>query len=93
MRPAHDVFGVDAAVVVTQDYHLRRALFSCAAAGISVTGVGVSSQSVRPVQAVTWRARGLPASWKAALDAATHRSPVYDGPTETAVRDALALGG
>jgi len=86
---AHDVFGVDAAVVVTQDYHLRRALFSCTAAGIAVTGVGVSSQSVRPVQAFTWRARELPASWKAAFDAATGRTPVYDGPPETAVRDAL----
>lgn len=89
---AHEVFGVDDAVVVTQDYHLRRALFSCAAAGITVTGVGVSSTSVRPVQALTWRARELPASWRAALDAATGRSPVYAGPAETAVQDALALG-
>jgi vancomycin permeability regulator SanA len=87
---AHDVFGVEDAVVVTQDYHLRRALFSCAAAGIDVSGVGVSSDSVTPVQAWSWRARELPASWKAALDAATHRSPVYDGPPETAVQDALA---
>ena len=87
---AHDVFGVDAAVVVTQDYHLRRALFSCTEAGISVTGVGVSSTSVRPVQAVTWRARELPASWRAAWDAVTGRDPVYAGPPETAVQDALA---
>ena len=87
---AHDVFGVDDAVVVTQDYHLRRALFSCTAAGISVTGVGVSSASVRPVQAFTWRARELPASWRAAWDAVTGRDPVYAGPPETAVQDALA---
>ncbi|MEZ0447033.1 SanA/YdcF family protein [Cellulomonas sp. ICMP 17802] len=86
---AHDVFGVDAAVVVTQDYHLRRALFSCTEAGIAVTGVGVSSASVRPVQALTWRVRELPASWKAALDVATGRTAVYDGPPETAVQDAL----
>lgn len=86
---AHDVFGVREAVVVTQDYHLRRALFSCTAAGISVTGVGVSSQSVRPVQAAVWRARELPASWRAAWDAVTGRSPVYAGPPETTVQDAL----
>ena len=86
---AHDVFGVDAAVVVTQDYHLRRALFSCTEAGIAVTGVGVSSASVRPVQAMSWRARELPASWRAAWDAVTRRSPVYDGPRETSVQDAL----
>ena len=86
---AHDVFGVRDAVVVTQDYHVRRALFSCTAAGISVTGVGVSSVSVRPVQAAVWRARELPASWRAAWDAVTGRSPVYDGPPETTVQDAL----
>ena len=87
---AHDVFGVRDAVVVTQDYHVCRALFSCTAAGISVTGVGVSSVSVRPVQAVVWRAREVPASWRAAWDAVTGRSPVYDGPPETTVKDALA---
>ncbi|WP_456785931.1 SanA/YdcF family protein [Cellulomonas sp. P5_C5] len=89
---AHDVFGVQDAVVVTQDYHLRRALFSCAAAGVTVTGVGVSSQSVQPVQALTWRVRELPASWRAAWDAVTHRSPIYAGPPESAVHDALAAG-
>ncbi|KQY21897.1 hypothetical protein ASD16_14600 [Cellulomonas sp. Root485] len=87
---AHDVFGVRDAVVVTQDYHVRRALFSCTAAGISVTGVGVSSVSVRPVQAVVWRAREVPASWRAAWDAVTGRSPVYAGPPETTLQDALA---
>ena len=67
-----------------------RALFSCTAAGISVTGVGVSSQSVRPVQAFTWRVREVPASWRAAWDALTGRSPVYAGPPETTVSEALA---
>ncbi|MCC2320986.1 SanA/YdcF family protein [Cellulomonas xiejunii] len=66
---AHDVFDVDAAVVVTQDYHLRRALFSCRSAGIDAVGVGVSATSVRPVQAVGWRLREVPAAAKAVLDA------------------------
>ncbi len=72
---AHDVFGVDSAVVVTQDYHLRRALFSCVAAGIDAVGVGVSAQSVTPRQAFGWRLRELPASWKAFVDAAVRRPP------------------
>lgn len=66
---AHDLLGVDAAVVLTQDYHLRRALFSCRTAGIDAVGVGVSAQSARPWQAVLWHARELPASTKAAWDA------------------------
>lgn len=90
---AHDVFGVDAAVVVTQTYHLRRALFSCAQAGIDVTGIGVSAASVRPVQAAVWRLREVPASARAAWDAATDRAPAHGGPPEPGVEDALASTG
>ena len=85
-----DHIGVEAAVVVTQDYHVRRAAFSCAAAGIDVQGSGVSSASVEPSKAVMYRVRELPASWKAALDAVVNRSPVYLGDPEPGVRDALA---
>ena len=88
---AHDVFGVRDAVVVTQDYHLRRALFSCELAGIDVVGVGVSSDSVQPKQAVLWHLREVPASWRAAWDAVTGRPAVYPGPPETSVQDALGL--
>ena len=77
---AHDVFGVDRAVVVTQDYHLRRALFSCGAAGIDVAGVGVSARSVQPSQAALWRLREAPASWRAAWDALTGRPSQIPGP-------------
>ena len=87
---AHEVFGVTNAVVITQDYHLRRALFSCAQAGIDVVGQGVSSSSVEPAKAVIYRIRELPASLKAAWDALTGRRPVHLGPDETGVRDALA---
>lgn len=87
---AHDVFGVRDAVVVTQDYHVRRALFSCSLAGIHVVGVGVSSRNVQPKQAVLWRVREVPASWRAAWDAVTHRPAVYPGPVETSVQEALS---
>lgn len=66
---AREVYGVDRAVVITQDYHLRRALFSCRAAGIDVVGLGVSAQSARPAQALWWHVREAPASVKAAWDA------------------------
>jgi vancomycin permeability regulator SanA len=90
---AHEVFGVERAVVVTQDYHLRRALFSCRAAGVDVVGVGVSAASARPAQAVVWHVREVPASTKAAWDGLTHRRPVHLGPQETGVRDALDAAG
>jgi len=87
---AHEVFGVTDAVVITQDYHLRRALFSCREAGIDVVGLGVSSTSVEPIKAVLYRVREIPASIKAAWDALTGREPVHLGPHETSVEDALA---
>jgi len=87
---AHQVFGVTDAVVITQDYHLRRALFSCREAGIDVVGLGVSSTSVEPIKAVLYRVREIPASIKAAWDALTRREPVHLGPHETDVEDALA---
>lgn len=66
-RRAHDLYGVRTAVVVTQDYHLRRTLFSCVEAGLDAVGFGVSSTSVRPVRRAWWQVRELLASWKAAV--------------------------
>lgn len=86
---ARHVFGVEAAVVVSQDYHVRRAAFSCAAAGIDVQASGVSSESVEPVKAAMYRVREVAASWKAALDAVVRRDPVHLGDPEPGVRDAL----
>ncbi|GAA3231477.1 vancomycin high temperature exclusion protein [Oerskovia jenensis] len=86
---AREVFGVTEAVVLTQDYHLPRALFSCAQAGIDAVGVGVSAESVEPAKAVVYRVREVPASLKAAWDAVTGREPVHLGARETGVTDVL----
>jgi vancomycin permeability regulator SanA len=65
-RRAHDVYGVRSAVVVTQDYHLRRALFACTRAELDAVGVGASATSATPSHWLWWHVRELPASWKAA---------------------------
>ena len=87
---ARKIFGVTEAVVITQDYHVRRAVFSCRQAGIDTVGLGVSSDSVEPAKALVYRLRELPASLKAAWDAVTGREPAHLGPHETGVEDALA---
>ncbi|MCK9792518.1 YdcF family protein [Isoptericola sp. 4D.3] len=66
-RRTAELTGARTAVVVTQDYHLRRALFSCARAGLDAQGVGVSAESARPRQWVWWHVREVPASWRAAV--------------------------
>mgnify|MGYP001311062083 CR=1 FL=1 len=87
---ARRVFGVEKAVVVTQDYHVRRAVFSCTAAGIDTQGVGVSAAGVTDDQLRRWQLREVAASYKGWWDGLTGRDPVYLGPRETGVDDALA---
>lgn len=73
-RRARDEYGVRTAVVVTQDFHLRRTLFTCGYAGLDAVGVGVSSKSVTPVKALfAWKLREIPASWKAAAESLLRR--------------------
>lgn len=86
---ARTVFGVQDAIVVTQDYHLPRAVFSARAAGIDAVGVAVSSASVTPSQLATWKARDLLASWKAAVDALVGREPARPWSDEPGVADVL----
>ena len=83
---ARDVFGVKDLVVVTQDYHLPRAVFSCTAAGLDVVGVAVSSASVERSKAVKYRVREALASVKSAWDALIQRKPVHGG-SETSIQE------
>ncbi|MER5737453.1 ElyC/SanA/YdcF family protein [Streptomyces sp. NPDC002262] len=85
---AREVFGVDRAVLVTQDFHVKRAVALCERAGVASYGVGVAE----PHDA-TWyygTTRELAAAGKAALDAAVRPDPHFLGPRETGVADALA---
>ncbi|WP_035852393.1 SanA/YdcF family protein [Kitasatospora azatica] len=85
---ARRIFGVDHAVLVSQDFHVRRALGLCRAAGIDSYAVGVAE----PHDA-TWYyggVRELPGAGKAALSALLHPDPALLGPTEPGVAQALA---
>lgn len=87
---AATVFGVRDAVVVTQDYHVPRAVFSARHAGIDAVGVGVSAASVEPRKARWYQVRELLASWRAAWDAVTGREPARPWSPEPQVDDVLA---
>jgi vancomycin permeability regulator SanA len=86
------IFGVTRAVVVTQSYHIPRAVSLCRHLGIDATGVGDDTQRAGRV---AWRRAAIrewPACVKAVLDLATHRSPVFLGRHETGVEDGLRSG-
>lgn len=87
------VFGVSSAVLVTQDYHLPRALAACHGVGMSVVGVpDTRARQVYPGVVDSYRPREYLADVKLVLDLVTGRDPVL-GPPESAVTDALAGTG
>ncbi|GAA2537456.1 hypothetical protein GCM10010435_00560 [Winogradskya consettensis] len=88
---AKEVFGVTSLTVVTQSYHIDRAVAVCRALGLNANGVG--DDSVRAPHWNYWyntAARERPAAVKALLDVASGRDPVFLGPHETSVDEAVA---
>src|SRR4051812_3044329 len=86
---ARDVYGVRRALVVTQAYHLSRAVALCRALGIDTEGVAARCDGCGTTLLVEKSARDYLASIKAAWDAATRRAPEVDSPRSPAVTDAL----
>lgn len=85
---AKKIFGVDKAVLISQDFHIRRAVALCEAAGVDSYGVGVAAK-----HDVTWYyggTREILAAGKAALDAVFEPDPRFLGPKEPGVTRALA---
>jgi vancomycin permeability regulator SanA len=82
---AHRIFGVDEAIVVTQGFHVRRAVFLCRQAGIRTVGVASVAKGGHPlVNSV----REVPASVKATFDAIVDPGPRYLGRQETGIKEA-----
>jgi vancomycin permeability regulator SanA len=86
------VFGVRQAIVVTQSYHLARAVTLCRRLGVDAVGVGddTARQYIEPWRASATREYG--ACVKAVLDLSSGRNPVYLGKHETGVEDAVRSG-
>ncbi|MFF8727508.1 vancomycin high temperature exclusion protein [Streptomyces sp. NPDC015171] len=87
---AKKIFGVDRAVLISQGFHIRRAVALCEAAGVDSYGVGVDA-----VHDTTWYyggTREIFAAGKAALDAVFRPDPRFLGPKEPGVSRALAAG-
>ncbi|MEV7198877.1 SanA/YdcF family protein [Streptomyces griseoluteus] len=85
---ARRVFGVHRAVLISQTFHIRRAVALCEAAGVSSYGLGVEDR-----HDATWYyggTREVFAAGKAALDAVFHPSPQFLGPRERGIQRALA---
>ena len=86
---ARRIFGVDQAIVVTQSFHIARAVTVCREVGLDAVGVG--DDSVNRFERAWARGsfREHFAAVKAAYDVKSGRDPVFLGPREPGVRDAL----
>ena len=86
---ARKIFGVDRAILITQRFHLPRALTLCRSVGIDAWGVGDDSRPYAPIATVASYLRELPAGLKAFADLVLQPGPHFLGPREPGIDRAL----
>lgn len=87
---ARDTFGVTSAILVSQAYHLPRAITACRALGVDAVGVGDRSVEWTTDFYPIGLTREFPANVKLVKDVLARRPPAVVDPPSSAVRDALA---
>ena len=73
---ARQIFGVEQALLVSQRFHLPRALVICDASGVSAVGVAADLHSYR--FQLFWELREIPATLRAIWDAYFHKPSTID---------------
>ncbi|GAB6899348.1 SanA/YdcF family protein [Kineosporia succinea] len=86
---ARDVYDVRTALVVTQPYHLSRAVTLCRTLGIDTEGVEARCDNCGTALMMVKQAREYVACSKAAWDVITRRDPYVGSPASPEVTDAL----
>ena len=87
---AKQVYGITKALVVTQAFHLSRAVALCRHAGIDADGVAARCDGCVSLNLVRNALRDYLACTKAAWDVISDRSPAVSSPPSSAVTDAIA---
>lgn len=78
---ASAIFRVESAIVVTQRFHLPRALFLCNSFGVNADGVEANTAHFRKISRFIWNVRELFATAQAVWDVYVARPlPVLGGP-------------
>jgi vancomycin permeability regulator SanA len=89
-RRAHDVYGVNRALLVSQDIHLYRAVTLCRRVGVDAWGVPSGCHGCQRVTIAYNTVRDGAAAWKAAWDALRHRQPAVRSPADASLQQAVA---
>jgi vancomycin permeability regulator SanA len=74
------VYGVRRALLVSQRFHLPRAVTLCRSMGIDADGVAARCDGCLDTTLAKNRAREMPAAWKAVLDRVRNRPPAVASP-------------
>jgi SanA protein len=78
---ARDIFGLSEAILVTQQYHLPRAIFTCANLGLDVVGVAADRRTYQPRSLAIWTTREVLATSVALWQVwVSHPVPVLGNP-------------
>jgi SanA protein len=87
---AKELFGIDRALLISQAFHLPRALATCQGLGLQADGVAADLRTYRTPALSYWRIREVPATWVALWEAYITKP---DGPLQLArARTAPSLG-
>ncbi len=65
---AHSIFGLQKAILVTQSFHMPRALYTCNALGLKAIGVPSDRHAYNQRSLLYWNLRELPATLTALLE-------------------------
>ena len=92
---AKQIFGVTKAILVSQSFHVPRALYLCRAVGIDAVGVG-DPNGLQEGPATEWirdNLREVAASFNAVYQATVQPDPEFLGPKDDGIAQALAAAG
>lgn len=79
MYRAKEVFGVESAIIVTQDFHIDRAVYIARELGIDAVGYSVNQDKYKTSLQMNWYGREFLSRVKAFIDVQFHSNPKYLG--------------
>ena len=78
---AKAIFGLDQALLVTQQFHLPRAIYTCRSIGMDIVGVPATGRNYRKTSIIYWELREIPATFMSLIENhITHPLPVLGEP-------------
>ncbi len=78
---AKAIFGLDQALLVTQQFHLPRAIYTCRSIGMDIVGVPATGRNYRKSSIIYWELREIPATFMSLIENhITHPLPVLGEP-------------